>query len=252
LIGESRLQRAAGALQIALELQTASSTFLGNAARPGGALTTDKAMNLDTASRFGQDFLSAYTGGQRGRIPVLTNGLKFETFSLLNAEDVQIVQLRNFSVSDVCRIYSVPPWLLADPIRATLASATAAMRSFTLTGLMPWVKKIEAAFAQSVLSSSFALRFDVDSLVKADISELYSSLLKARVGGWISPNDARSETGFPKVPGGDSLDPPVSGALPADTSGDTPTTPEPDDTAPVDDASKVARLDQRRALHASD
>jgi HK97 family phage portal protein len=252
LLGVSRLQRAGGALQIALELQTASSTFLGNAARPSGALTSDRPIQDAAAARFKQEFEAGFERGQRGKIAVLGGGVKFETFSLLNAEDMQIVGLRNFSVSDVCRIYSVPPWLLADPIRATLASATAAMRSFTLTGLLPWIRKLEAAFAQSVLSSNFALRFDVDALVKADIGELYTSLLKGRQGGWLTPNDCRAETGFAALPEGNDLAPPVSGGLPSDGSGDTPTTPPPDEVAPVDDASKVARLDQRRALHASD
>jgi HK97 family phage portal protein len=249
LIGVSRLQRAAGALQIALELQQSSATFLFNGAKPGGALTSDRPISDANAARFKQDFQAGYEGRERGRIAVLGGGVKFETFSLMSAEDMQIIGLRNFSVADVCRVYSVPPWLLADPIRATLASATAAMRSFTLTGLMPWVKKIEAAFAQSVLSSSFALHFDVDALIKSDISELYTALLKGRQGGWLTPNDARGQTGFSALPEGNDLAPPVSGGLPADGP-DTPAPPE--DQAPVDDASKVARLDQRRALHASD
>jgi HK97 family phage portal protein len=104
LIGVSRLQGAGGALQIALELQTASSTFLGNAARPSGALTSDRPIQDATAARFKQDFEAGYEGRQRGKIAVLGGGVKFEAFSLLNAEDMQIVGLRNFSVSDVCRI----------------------------------------------------------------------------------------------------------------------------------------------------
>jgi len=90
------------------------------------------------------------------------------------------------------------------------------MRSFTLTGLLPWVRKLEAAFAQSVLSRGTALHFDVDALVKADIGELYTALLKGRQGGGLSPNDCRSETWFPTVANGNDIAPPVSGGLPAD------------------------------------
>jgi phage portal protein BeeE len=227
LIGVSRLTRAAGALQIALDLQSHSSVFLSNASRPGGTITPTTNLGDEQRRRLKEEWDIAF----RGR---------------------ELVAHRNFSVADVCRIFSVPPWLLADPTRATLASATAAMRSFTLTGLLPWIKKLEAAFAQSVLSSGYALHFDVDALVKADIGELYTSLLKGRQGGWLTPNDCRTETGFPTVADGDSLDPPVSGGLPSDGSGDTPSAPPPDDSAPVDDASKVAVLGNRRARHGGD
>lgn len=120
VLGVSRLTRAAGALNIALELQTASSTFIANAARPGGALSTDKNISEENAKRMAQDFEMAYGGTERGKkIAVLQGGLVFNRFPLLTAEDAQIIAHKNFSVSNVCRIYSVPPWLLADPIRAT-------------------------------------------------------------------------------------------------------------------------------------
>jgi hypothetical protein len=50
-------------------------------------------------------------------------------------------------------------------------------------------------------------------------------------------------------PTAESIEPPVAGGKPADASGDEPKppAPPPDDNAPVDDASKVARLDQHRA-----
>jgi HK97 family phage portal protein len=253
VIGVSRLTRAAGALQIALDLQTQSSVFLQNAARPGGTITPTTNLGDEQRTKLKTEWDIAFRGREYGKVAVLPSGATYAALNMMSAEDAQLVAHRNFSVADVCRIFSVPPWLLADPTRATLASATAAMRSFTLTGLLPWIKKLEAAFAQSVLSTSFALHFDVDALVKADIGELYTSLLKGRQGGWLTPNDCRSETGFQTVAGGDSLDPPVAGGLPAsDGSGDTPSAPPPDDSAPVDDASKVAVLGDRRARHGGD
>lgn len=253
LLGVSRLTRAAGALQIALDLQTQSSVFLQNAARPGGTISPTTNLADEQRRKMKEEWDLAFRGREYGKVAVLPAGATYAALNMMSAEDAQLVAHRNFSVADVCRIFSVPPWLLADPTRATLASATAAMRSFTLTGLLPWIRKLEAAFAQSVLSSGYALHIDADALVKADVAELYTSLLKGRQGGWLTPNDCRTETGFPTVAGGDDLAPPVSGGQPAsDGSGDTPSAPPLDDSAPVDDTSKVARLDHRRGRNAGD
>jgi hypothetical protein len=102
---------------------------------------------------------------------------------------------------------------------------------------------LERAFAQSVLSTQYRLLIDIDSLVKADVGELYSALLKARQGGWISPNDAREECVWPRVADGDNIEPPVAGGKPAGS----------EDAPPSDDAgAKVARLPDRRTLRGPD
>lgn len=217
VLGVSRLTRAAGALGIALDLQRNSATFMTNASRPGGYLTTPNHMNDDIRARNKQEWDVAYRGEELGRIALLSGGMEYKNLGLLTAEDAELVAQRNFSVADVARIFGVPPWLLADPSRATFASSSAAMKAFTMTTLLPWTRKVESAFAQSVLSTQYRLRIDLDSLIKADITELYGALLKARQGGWLSPNDARSETGWPRVADSeaDALDPPASGGKPA-------------------------------------
>jgi hypothetical protein len=108
--------------------------------------------------------------------------------------------------------------------------------------LSPWARRgVEAAFQASVLAPQFQLCFDVESLAKADSETLYSALLRGRQGGWLSPNDAREETGWPRSndPTADSIEAPVAGGrAPGDVAtGDTP---------PSD---KIARLDQHQGHH---
>ena len=76
----------------------------------------------------------------------------------------------------------------------------------------------------------------------------------------LSPNDIRAEENWPPSsdPTADSIEPPAAGGKPADqqSADEPPLTPapppEPDDNAPVDDASKIARLGERRARHGGD
>jgi HK97 family phage portal protein len=133
--------------------------------------------------------------------------------SLMSAEDAQLVEARQWSVGDVARIFGVSPWLLGDSTRMTFASAREAMRSFAMLTLQPWANRVEKSFQSTVLGPQYRLRFDVESLAKADSETLYGALLRGRQGGWLSPNDAREETGWPRSddPTADSIQPPAMG-----------------------------------------
>lgn len=219
-VGRSRIARASRSLQTALQVEGSASQFMGNASRPAGALTAPGRLSDQTVRRLAEDWDNNYRGERFGKTAVLPEGLQWTPLSMLSAEDAQLVLHRNFSVADVSRIFSVPPHMLADPSRATFASSREATRHFAMTCLLPWIRKIERAFSQTALSSGYRLHIDLDSLIKADIAELYGALLKGRQGGWLSPNDARAETGFPSVPDGDSIEPPVAGGRPADAPDD--------------------------------
>lgn len=253
IIGMSRLSRAAGALGIALELQTASSLFLSNAARPGGALTTEQMMDEDVAKRAAANFQLAYSGRERGKMAVLSGGLKFDKFPLLSSEDSELVAHRNFSVADVARIFQVPPFMLADPSRSTFASAREGSRHFAMMCLSPWVKKIERGFAQSVLSSQFRLVIDLGDLLRADPEARWASWQRARQSGILSPNEIRIEEGWPTStdPTADLIEPPISGGKPAGGADDSPApaSPAPPSDDSEGDTGKVAILGERRARH---
>ena len=86
----------------------------------------------------------------------------------------------------------------------TFASAREATRSHATLSFSPWASRVERAFSASVLTPQYRLRIDLGSLQRADTETLFGALLKGRQGGWLSPNDAREESGWPRVDGGDS------------------------------------------------
>ena len=87
-----------------------------------------------------------------------------------------------------------------------------------MQALTPWVKKLERAFAQSVLSTQYRLVIDLGDLLRADPEARWASWQRARQAGVLSPNDVRREEGWPASsdPTADSIEPPVSGGKPAD------------------------------------
>ena len=50
-----------------------------------------------------------------------------------------------------------------------------------------------------MLAPEYQLVIDLDLLMRADAESFYGTLLKARQGAWLSPNDVREITGWPRV-----------------------------------------------------
>ncbi len=211
LIGVSRLRRAGSALQIAIQLQRDASLFMGQAARPGGYLAAPGKVSDSTITRLQSDWETNYAAGGKGKTAVLPEGLKWEKLSLMSAEDAQLVELRRFTVEDVARIFSVPVFLLGDPTRSTYASAKESGRQFSMQALSPWVSKLIRAFSASVLAPQYRLQIDMSGLLAADPAERWTAWQRARQAGVLSPNEIRTEEGWPRSsdPSADQIAPPV-------------------------------------------
>ena len=120
-----------------------------------------------------------------------------------------------------------------------------------MTCLSPWVSKLQRAFAQSVLSTQHRLVIDLGDLLRADPEARWSSWQRARQAGILTPNEVRTEEGWPESddPTANSIEPPAAGGKPA---GDAAPTDTPTPAPTEDQGDKVARLDQRRARHGDD
>jgi HK97 family phage portal protein len=221
VLGVPRITRAANSLQHALEMQTASYQFSANMARPAGTLNAPGKVSEAVMTRLSQDWDNNYSAGKRGKTAVLPEGLTFTKLGLFSAEDVQLIDRLKYSVEDISRIFQVPPTFLGDSQRSTFASAKEATSTLARHTLLPWIAKIERAFAQSVLSSSYQLSIDVNSLLKSDFDTFSTALGKYRAGGILTANECRAELGYPSRADGDSIVPPAV-TSPASPAADTP------------------------------
>lgn len=242
LVGVSRLRRAYGSVQKAIELQDATASFTSFAARPAGVITAPGKISKETADRLQGDWDLNYARNGKGKTAVLPEGLKFEKLGLLSAEDAALVEQLNWSIQDISRLYGVPPFLLGDPVRATFASANAALQFFAISTLTPWVARIERAFAATVLGPDVRLHLDLNALLRADPESVGKTLMSYRQAGILTPNEARADLGYPARPDGDSIAPPLQGTV-----GESATGPA---KAPEASAELIDIRDVRRRIRA--
>ena len=115
--------------------------------------------------------------------------------------------MRAAQVSEICRIFRVPPIFVQDYGRMTWSNSESANLLFLQHCLLPWLRTWEAAYRRVLLTkeerADYTIDFVVDDLLRADTAvrvEAYSKLITARV---LNPNEVRALDNLPPYAGGE-------------------------------------------------
>ncbi len=201
--GVPLLDVARNAIGLALSAEKHGSMFLRNGARFAGILTTPGDMDDEVRSENEESWRRANGGAlASGTVPMLTNGLRFESISP-NNRDSQWLEARTFQVEELLRFLGVPGVLCgyADKT-STYASAEQFFLSFVKDTVRPWTENIAAELNFSVVldPARYFAEFDLDGLLKGDITTRYTAHQKAILTGWKSRNEVRREENYDPGP----------------------------------------------------
>lgn len=172
--------------------------LFSNGAKPGGVLQTAGTLNPEVAKRMKESWEAAHRGlSQAHRIAVLEQGVTWQQVGI-NPDDAQFLETRKFQVAEICRIFRVPPHMVADVERSTSWGTGIEQQQigFLQFSLMPWLVAWEQALARDLLTlqgwSTHQIRFVVDGLLRADIKTRYEAYQIARLNGVLSANEWRA------------------------------------------------------------
>ena len=186
------LEKAAIGLGIAAEEY--GSKFFANGARPSGILTHPNTVKDPAALR--ASWNAAYGGsGNANRVAVLEEGMTFTPLSIPNNE-AQFLETRKFQVTEICRIFRVPPHMIGDLERATFSNIESQNISFAVHTIRPWLVRIEQAVNRALIPENekgrFYAQFNIDGLMRGDYKSRMEGYAIARQNGWMSANDIRA------------------------------------------------------------
>jgi HK97 family phage portal protein len=112
----------ANVIGLAKALEDHASTYFGNGARPGVILESDNPIPVEAAEQLRQNWERIHRGADRAfRTCVLPNGVKAHELSGSN-EAAQMLESRQFSVIEICRLFRVPPHLIQELTRSTYSN----------------------------------------------------------------------------------------------------------------------------------
>lgn len=193
VMGYSPIALERNAIGLGIAAEEYGSKFFGNGATPSGVLTHPNTVKNPKALR--ESWNNAYGGSvNAGKVAILEEGMKFDRISIPNNE-AQFLETRKFQVSEICRIFRVPPHLVGDLEHATFSNIEHQSISFAVHTIRPWLVRIEQAINRALFSDSekgrFYVQFNIDGLMRGAYKERMEGYAIARQNGWMSANDIR-------------------------------------------------------------
>ena len=194
LMGMSPIELARESLGMALAAQDYGARFFANDAKPTGGWIEFPGSFKDSEAKkvFRESYQQAQSGANRGKVLVLENGMKFHEVGVTN-KDAQFLELRKFQITDVARLFRVPPHMIGDLDRATFSNIEQQSLEFVMHTMTPWAERWEASIESDLLleGDDIEVEFDFANLMRGDAASRASYYQSGIQNGWLTRNEAR-------------------------------------------------------------
>ena len=231
MLGLSPIEMARESVGLALSAQDYGARFFDNDAKPTGGWIEYAGTFKDKPARdnFRESYQNAQGAMNRGKVLVLEAGMKYHEVGVTNKE-AQFLELRKFQVTDIARLFRVPPHMIADLDRATNNNIEQQSIEFVRYTMRPWAERWEASIRADLMLDDEGLdcEFDFAALMRGDANSratYYSAMVSM---GALTRNEVRVAENYTPLPG---LDEP----LVALNMGMTGTNQQPAKAPPPDD-----------------
>jgi HK97 family phage portal protein len=204
--GLSAIQTCRNALRLTASAEGYAAEFFENNAEPGGVMEVPGSLNEDQFKRINAEWKARHGKGKRQGVAILEGGMTYKPISV-NHTDLQFLELRNFQVSEICRIFGVPNHLINDLSRATFSNIEQQSLEFLTHSLRPWLVNFEQEMARVLLlgESDLSIEFSVGGFLRGDAAARSAMYVAGIQNGWLSANDVRKLENLNPVTGGDSF-----------------------------------------------
>jgi HK97 family phage portal protein len=192
--GVSRIAQAKEALGLGLALEEYAAQFFGNGAYAGGVLEFPEKLSPEQRKEIRDTWNQMHQGPKRAhRVGMLWGGGKFNPLTV-DPTASQLVDQRKFAVEEIARIFRVPPFMLGVSENATMAFASIEQQQlfFRQHTIQPYVEMLEDHFQMLLENPSSFIKFNMSSIVRADLSSRYAAYNVALLAGFLSVNDVRA------------------------------------------------------------
>ncbi len=194
LMGMSPIELARESIGMALAAQDYGSRFFANDAKPTGGWIEFPGSFKDNEAKkvFRESYQQAQAGANRGKVLVLENGMKFHEVGVTN-KDAQFLELRKFQITDIARLFRVPPHMIGDLDRATFSNIEQQSLEFVMHTMTPWAERWEASIEADLLldDDKLEVEFDFANLMRGDAASRSTYYQSGIQNGWLTRNEAR-------------------------------------------------------------
>ena len=202
LVGYSPISMTKNAIGLALAAEEYGSRFFANGAAPAGVLEHPGV--IKDVSKLRESWNSTFGGtANAGKIAILEEGLHFNPIAM-SPQDSQLLETRQYQITEIARIFRIPPHMLADLSKATFSNIEHESLEYVKYTLTPWICRWEASLTDALLTREeqrkYEIRFNVDGLLRGDYKSRMEGYAIGINNGFMCPNDVRRLEGFDLIP----------------------------------------------------
>lgn len=193
LMGYSVINKGREAISMGMALEEYGSRFFGNGGKPPIALEHPGELSEKAQDRLRKAWSETHQGlSNAHRLAILEEGMQLKEYGI-SPEDAQALESKKFQVTEIARLFNIPPHMLKDLERSTFSNIEHSGLEFVIYTLTPWLTRIEQTYSTQLLSEQEQkeLFFEhlVAGLLRGDIKSRYEAYSIGRNNGWLSAND---------------------------------------------------------------
>ena len=204
LRGVGPIQASRYALEGMLALQGYQNEFFLGKGVPQGILKTEQPLNGSMADEYEARWnakLKAAADNNNAPIVVLGNGVDYKPI-LISPKDAMYLDIAQFSVSEVSRMFGIPPHYLGAGIDGSSLTYTTAVDldiAYLRYGLSQYLIEIEDAIT-ALLPRGTTFKMDTNSLLRTNDKSRYEAYKIAIDAGILTVDEVREREGLEPLP----------------------------------------------------
>lgn len=200
--GISPLHQQRNTIGSAIAIERHVSQWYGEGATPSSVLEVDGDLTVEAAKILQATWETQHR--RRRRPAVLSGGVKWKPISA-SAADMELNASREYAVAEIARVFRIPAHMIgAKSASQTYTNNEQAGLNFLTFTLLPWLRRIEAAFSE-LMPPAQRVEFDTSAFLRADTINRYRAHQLGIASGFITPNEARAIEGLEPYAGGDEF-----------------------------------------------
>lgn len=197
ITGLSPLTAAAKTVSFAGHLLDHGNSLFSNGAFMSGFLKVPFEFESDEQRKSFVDSFKEILGSQNaGKVGLIESGAEWQDIEM-TSKDAQFIESKRFSVTEIARIFRVPPHMIQDLSEgASYSSIEQQSINFVQYTIQPWVTRWEMAlraqlFTEKEKKAGYCVRFDVNELIRGDLKSRTEAIVQQLKYGLSTINEGR-------------------------------------------------------------
>lgn len=208
LVGAAPLTYARESIGSGIAAEQHGAGQFARGAFPGGVIEVEQKLSEVGVDNILGSWKKSHEGSQNaGRVGLLHDGAKFKA-ATMPASDMQWIESRKFSRSEIAGLMRVPPHKIGDLEHATFSNIEEQELSFWVDGLMPYLTRIEQRISLQLVQpkdqGTIFAKFNAGAVLRGNMAAraaFYTSMVQ---NGAYSSNDVRELEDLNPREGGDA------------------------------------------------